>query len=88
MGTGRRTEESSATATTRTRRQRGEELEEEPELETESERNIPPFRILFKPFSVTPTLEHVRKELKGTKMEPLLNVVVLHLIAMKDVILD
>ena len=58
------------------------------ESETELEGNIAPFSISFKPFSVTPALEDVRKELKGRKMEPLLNVVVSHPTAMKDVILD
>ena len=81
-------EESSVTATTRTRHRRGEEPEEELESETESEGNIAPFSISFKPFLVTPALEDVRKELKGRKMEPLLNVVVSHPTAMKDVILD
>ena len=81
-----RMEETSATATTRSRRRRGEPSEEESETETES--NISTFSITFKPFSVTPNLEDVRKELEGTKMEPLLNVVVSHPTAMKDVILD
>ena len=64
-----RFEETSATATTRSRRRRGELSEEESETETES--NISTFSITFKPFSVTPNLEDVRKDLEGTKMEPL-----------------
>ena len=84
----RRNEESSATATTRNKHRRGELLEEASELETESGGNIAAFSMPFKPFYVTPILEDVRKELKGTKMEPLLNVVVSHPTAMKDVILD
>ena len=81
-------EESSATATPRNRRRRGKLPEEASELETESGGNITPVSIQFKPFSATPTLEDVRKELKGTTVEPLLNVVVSHPIAMTDVILD
>ena len=84
----RRNEESSATATTRNRHRRGELLEEASELETESGGNIAAFSMPFKPFSVTPILEDVRKELKGTKIEPFLNVVVSHPTTMKDVSLD
>ena len=57
-------------------------------METELEGNITMFSIPFTPFLVTPTLEDVRKELEGTKVEPLLNVIVSHLSAMKDGILD
>ena len=65
----RRMEESSATATTHNRRRRGQVPEEESEIELEG--NIIPFSISFKPFLATPNLENVRKELEGTKMDPL-----------------
>ena len=41
----------------------------------------------FSNFPVTPNLEDVREELKGTKLEPLLNVIASHPTDMKDVIL-
>ena len=86
-----RMEESSATATTRSTRRREKEIpEEEEEHETSSETGseTTEFTIAFKPFSVTPNLEDVSKELKGTKKEPLANVVASHPTDMKDVILD
>ena len=50
-------------------RWRGEAPEEESEIELEG--NIIPFSISFKPFLASPDLEDVRKELEGTKMDPL-----------------
>ena len=62
-------EESSATASTNKKRRQEEHSEAENEL-SEGETS-PPFTLEFKTFTVTPNLEDVRKELDGTKKEPL-----------------
>jgi hypothetical protein len=78
-----RMEESEATSTTITTHQSGDFSGET--VESEDERKVV---IHFKAFPVTPTLDDVRKELKGTKKEPLSNVIVSHPTYMKDVILE
>ena len=78
-------EDSSATASTSNKRSREEHSEAETEL-SEGETSTP-FTLEFKSFTVTPNLEDVRKELDGTKKEPLSMIVASHPTDMKDVML-
>ena len=78
-----RTDKTEGTDTTNITHKDGDFLGEK--VESENERKAV---IHFKEFPVTPTLKDVRKELKGTKKEPLSNVIVLHPTYMKDVILE
>ena len=45
-------------------------------------------QIMYRLYLVTPNLEDVRKELNGTKNKPLLIIVTLHPMYMKDAILE
>ena len=85
MITSRKMEESSATQSPNKKRQQEEHLEAENEL-SEGETTTP-LTLEFEMFTVTPNLKDIRKELDGTKKEPLSMIVASHPTDMKDALL-